>query len=294
MILSLLDRDWRQVSKMNENKDSLNGISFSSPRTWMKSHSVHWQVGLEPNGDKKEVLKTLTITGLTSLTADEISGRDDEQDVLRHKQTLFSSSWMPLWGSMKMISLPREMWLPYRSHTHLAQTLHLLHRSPLWGARLCVGPRKNIAMCSLDDLLNLPVSLRPKFVVGVVVLALQERVAHVLASQKDKGCADLSLPSHASSVHNVPTCFDQCSVVNGNVQVHISRHMKVCKMEELGESVVWREATGLVAIKTFLEAHGDVWSWRGGRERHDEAQIIHAQHRSKPKISGKFTVVHHE
>ena len=26
---------------------------------------------------------------------------------------------------------------------------------------------------------------------------------------KDKGCADLSLPSHAIMVHNVPTCFDQ-------------------------------------------------------------------------------------
>ena len=29
--------------------------------------------------------------------------------------------------------------------------------------------------------------------------------------------------------------------------------------EELGESVVWREATGLVAIKTFLESHRDVF-----------------------------------
>ena len=62
----------------------------------------------------------------TSLTADETSGRNDEQDVLRHKQTLFSSSWMPLWGSMKMTSLPREMWLPYRCLTHLAQTLLLI------------------------------------------------------------------------------------------------------------------------------------------------------------------------
>ena len=38
------------------------------------------------------------------------------------------------------------------------------------------------------------------------------------------------------------------SVVNGNVTFHV-KHMKVCKMEELGESVVWREAIGLVAIK---------------------------------------------
>ena len=43
--------------------------------------------------------------------------------------------------------------------------------------------------------------------------------------------------------------------IHGNVNVHVAKHMKVCKMEELGESVVWREATGLVAIKTFLEAH---------------------------------------
>ena len=43
--------------------------------------------------------------------------------------------------------------------------------------------------------------------------------------------------------------------MNGNVNVHVAKHMKVCKMGELGESVVWREATGLVVIKTFLEAH---------------------------------------
>ena len=49
------------------------------------------------------------------------------------------------------------------------------------------------------------------------------------------------------------------SVVNGNVNAHVAKQMKVCKMEELGESVVWREAIGLVAIKTFLEAHGDVF-----------------------------------
>ena len=29
--------------------------------------------------------------------------------------TLFSSSWMPLWGSMKMTSLPQGVWLPCRS-----------------------------------------------------------------------------------------------------------------------------------------------------------------------------------
>ena len=46
--------------------------------------------------------------------------------------------------------------------------------------------------------------------------------------------------------------------MNGNVNVHVVKHMKVCEMEELDESVVWREAVGLVAIKTFLEAHGDV------------------------------------
>ena len=56
------------------------------------------------------------------------------------------------------------------------------------------------------------------------------------------------------------------SVVNGNVQVHVSRQMKVCKMEELGESVVWREAIGLVAIKTLLEAHGDVFDLEEWRE----------------------------
>ena len=41
-------------------------------------------------------------------------------------------------------------------------------------------------MCSLEDILNLPVSLRPTLVTLVVVLALQERAAHVLASQETK------------------------------------------------------------------------------------------------------------
>ena len=96
-------------------------------------------------------------------------------------------------------------------------------------------------MCSLEDILNLPVSSRPKLVMWVVVLALQERVAHVLAAQEDKACADLPLPSYATVVHNVPTTASTNvdSVVNGNVQVHVSRQTKVCKMEELGESVVW-------------------------------------------------------
>ena len=38
-------------------------------------------------------------------------------------------------------------------------------------------------------------------------------------------------------------------MVDGNVNVHVAKHMKVCKMEELGESVVWREAIGLGANK---------------------------------------------
>ena len=76
----------------------------------------------------------------------------------------------------------------------------------------------------------------------------------MLASQEDKRCADLPLPSCAIAVQSVPTCFDPYGIY-----VHVAKHMKVCKMEELGESVVWREAIGLVAIKTFLEAHGDVF-----------------------------------
>ena len=109
--------------------------------------------------------------------------------------------------------------------------------------------------------LNLPVSLRPRLVTVGRCHGILERVAHVLASRKDKGCVDLPLPSCAIAVQSVPTTASTNvdSVVNGNVQVHIAKHMKVCKMEELGESVVWREAIGLVAIKIFLEAHRDVF-----------------------------------
>ena len=35
-ILFLLDRYWQLVSKMNDNKDSLNEITFSSQRAWMR------------------------------------------------------------------------------------------------------------------------------------------------------------------------------------------------------------------------------------------------------------------
>ena len=102
-------------------------------------------------------------------------------------------------------------------------------------------------MCSLDDTLNLPVSLRPRLVTWVVVLALQERVAHVLASLEDKGCAVLLLPSCAITVHSVPTCFNQYGIY-----VHVAKHMKVREMEETDESIVWRDVIGLSRSKRFL------------------------------------------
>ena len=92
-------------------------------------------------------------------------------------------------------------------------------------------------------------------------MALQERVANVLASRKDKRCAELPLPSYVIAVHSIPTTASTSvdSVVNGNVQVHVAKQMEVCKMEDFGESVVWREAMGRGAIKTFLEAHKEVF-----------------------------------
>ena len=92
-----------------------------------------------------------------------------------------------------------------------------------------------------------------------------------------------------------PASTNMDSMVNGNVNVHVAKQMKVCKMEETDKSIVWRDVIGLVAIKTFLEAHGDVFDLEEqGESGHDEAQIDHAQHRSKPKISGRLTIVHHE
>ena len=73
-------------------------------------------------------------------------------------------------------------------------------------------------------------------------MALQERLANVLASRKDKRCAELPLPSYAIAVHSIPTTASTSvdSVVNGNVQVHVAKQIGACKMEDLGESVVWR------------------------------------------------------
>ena len=45
------------------------------------------------------------------------------KDVLRHRRTLSSSSWMPLWRSMKMTSLPREVWVPCRNLTHFVSAV---------------------------------------------------------------------------------------------------------------------------------------------------------------------------
>ena len=70
-------------------------------------------------------------------------------------------------------------------------------------------------MCSLNDDLDLPVSLRPRLVTVGRCHGIQERVANVLASWKDKGCADLPLPSCAIAVHSVPTCFDQYGFCGG-------------------------------------------------------------------------------
>ena len=89
---------------------------------------------------------------------------------------------------------------------------------------------------------------------------IQERVAKVLASQKQKEYCELSLPSYTIAVYSVPTTASTNvdSVVFRNVQVHVAKQVQVCKMVALGESVVWREAMGLGAIKTCLEAHKDL------------------------------------
>ena len=46
--------------------------------------------------------------------------------------------------------------------------------------------------------------------------------------------------------------------MNGTVHVHVAKQMNESKMEELRESIVRREAIGLVAVKTFLQAHRDM------------------------------------
>ena len=69
----------------------------------------------------------------------------------------------------------------------------------------------------------------------------QERVTNVPSSQEDKDCAELPLPSKTIAVHSVPTTASTNvdSLVNGSVQVHVAKQIKVCKMEALAESVVW-------------------------------------------------------
>ena len=72
------------------------------------------------------------------------------------------------------------------------------------------------------------------------------------ASWEDKECVDLPFPSRALAVHSVPTPVSTSvdSVANGFVQCDVARQWKVCKMEELDESVVWRQAALLGSIKS--------------------------------------------
>ena len=92
----------------------------------------------------------------------------------------------------------------------------------------------------------------------------QTRQVAEMTKKQDKGCAELPLPSCAIAAHSVPTTASNNvdSVVNGNVQVHVARQMKVCKMEELDESSVWREAAAQGSIKTLLEAHRNVFGMK--------------------------------
>ena len=66
-------------------------------------------------------------------------------------------------------------------------------------------------------------------------------------------CWNLPLPLCAIAAHSVPTTASNNvdSVVNGNVQVHVATQMKVCKMEELDESSVWREAAAQGSIQNI-------------------------------------------
>ena len=60
-------------------------------------------------------------------------------------------------------------------------------------------------------------------------------------------------------------------------------------VEQLGESLVWQQAIGLGSIKTWLEAHGDVFDLEeneGGRR--GEVHVSHPQRIAKPEISDRF------
>ena len=66
-------------------------------------------------------------------------------------------------------------------------------------------------------------------------------------------------------------------------------------MEELGGSLVWRAATGLGPITSFLEADRDVFDHEEeGEDVVVWAQISHAQRVAKQKIRGRLTAVHRE
>ena len=76
---------------------------------------------------------------------------------------------------------------------------------------------------------QLPVSFRPRLVTLGRCHGTEEREANVPASQEDKDCAEMPLPSFTIAVHSVPTVVSTNVdyLVNGNVQVHVVKQIKV-------------------------------------------------------------------
>ena len=103
MVLSLLDRYWQHVSKMVITRIASMNFLFSSHLTCMESHSVQTNWVSEPNGHKKKKGSANRFTPVAwkgILTVSPLSQQQDKwqklrKDVLRHKETLFSSPWMP-------------------------------------------------------------------------------------------------------------------------------------------------------------------------------------------------------
>ena len=96
------------------------------------------------------------------------------------------------------------------------------------------------------------VTLRPRLVTWGRCHGTQERAAKVLASWEDKRCVDLPLSSCALAVQSVPHTASSTvvSVVEGNVHDVLARHRKVCKMQELEETMVRQELAVQGPIKT--------------------------------------------
>ena len=134
MILSLLDRYWQQINKMVITRiGSTRSLFRHNAHEW--NHTVCTDQLAWAKRSLKKIKKKIALTrscllhekelwqSHTSLTAHKTRGRNGEKMYSVTNRRYLRRHECPLWRSMKMTSLPREVWVPCRNLTHFVSAV---------------------------------------------------------------------------------------------------------------------------------------------------------------------------